>query len=163
MKRVGTVFTVLLIVAAPAVFGGDSGTASGRFATHTMSTDATDLPDGGRVEIAHYYQATFSDQEGFPLDNTSSDCVGMYVFSKTGAVASASGTCFGTDADGNMISLWWRHEQGGTASCPNMCGSWGYFDGTGKLKGISGGGTFNQTTLFPEGSTGTWKGSYSIP
>jgi hypothetical protein len=163
MKRVGNVVAILLIMAAPAVFGGDSGTATGRFATHTMSTDSTELPDGGRVDVAHYYQITFSDQAGHPLDNTNANCVGMYVFSMDGSVASASGTCFGADVGGNMTSFWWRLEEAGTASCPGMCGSWGYFDGTGKFKGITGSGTFRQTTMFPEGSTGTWKGSFSTP
>ncbi len=163
MKRVGTVFTVLLILVAPAVFGGDSGTATGRFATHTMSTDSTELPDGGRVDIVHYNQFAFSDQPGHPIDNTTADCVGRYLFSNDGDVEAASGICFATDAGGNMTSFWWRFEEAATANCPLMCGSWGYFDGTGKYKGVSGTGTWKQSSVFGDDGVGTWKGSFSTP
>jgi len=163
MKRVLFAAAILTIVATPAVFAGDSGSGSGRFATHNGSTEVTSLPDGGRVEVAHYHQTVFASQAGHPLDNTNADCVGMYVFSADGAPSSASGSCFGKDADGDGTSYWWRLDKAGTSDCPGLCGSWGYFDGTGKFKGISGNGTFKQSTIFPDGSTGTWKGSYSIP
>lgn len=160
MKTVAYVVAVVLMVSVPGAFGADAG--SGRFANHNMSTQSSDLPGGGRIDVVHYHQVTFADQPGHPLDNTIADCVGLYRFSKDDAVESASGSCFGRDADGDGTSFWWRLEAQGTADCPTMCGVWGYYAGSGKFDGISGGGTWQQTTVFPDAGTGTWQGTHSL-
>lgn len=160
MKRIACVVAALLMVSVSGAFGSDSG--SGRFATHNMATDSTDLPDGGRMDVVHYHQVTFADQPGHPLDNSTADCVGMYRFSKDGAIGSASGSCFGRDADGDGTSFWWRLDTQGTPDCAGMCGIWGYFAGYGKFAGISGGGAWQQTITFPDGGIGTWQGTVSM-
>ena len=162
MKRCGILCVVVMMAAVPGAFAQSTGDGGGRYATHTMSVDSTELPDGGRVEVSHFRQVVFADKAGNPLDGTNADCVGMNMFSKGGAVTSASGSCYISDASGNGASMWWRMDEAGTAGCPILCGSWGYFDGYGKFKGISGSGTWKQTSLFPDGSIGTWTGSYSL-
>jgi len=162
MKNCVLAFVIVMVAMVPAVFGQESGASSGRYATYTISADSTELPDGGRVDISHFRQIVFADQPGHPLDGTNADCVGMMLFAKGGAITSASGSCYVKDAAGNGASMWWRMDEAGTADCPAMCGSWGYFDGYGKFKGVSGSGTWKQTSLFPDGNMGTWKGSYSM-
>ena len=44
-----------------------------------------------------------------------------------------------------------------------MCGSWGYFAGTGRFKGLQGTGTWQRTNVIGDLSWGTWKNSYSMP
>ena len=161
MKRAVCVVAALLMITVSGAFAQESG--SGRYATNVMSTDSNDLPSGGSVDVVHYHQVTFADEIGHPLDNNMADCVGMYRFSADGAVVSASGTCFSTDADGDGSSFWWRLNEQGTSDCPGMCGVWGYYAGYGKFDGISGAGEWQQTTTFPDGSgSGTWKGTYSL-
>lgn len=160
MKRVACAMVLVLVITAPAVFGQDNG--SGRFGMHNMSTNSTDLPGGGRVDVVHYHQVVFADQPGHPLDNTAADCVGMYRFNAGGTIDSASGSCFTKDAEGDGSSFWWRFEKQGTSDCPGVCGTWGYYDGFGKFKGISGSGVWQQTTMFPDGGAGTWEGTYTL-
>ncbi len=68
-----------------------------------------------------------------------------------------------SDTQGDRMSFWWRQEEAGTESCPGACGSWGFFAGDGTYKGITGQGKWVQSALFPDGGSGTWEGTYSIP
>lgn len=162
MKRCGLVLAAAMLMMVPSVFGQGPGSDAGRYATHNISVDSTELPGGGHVDILHYHQVVFADDPASPLDGTSGDCVGMTMFAGSGAVTTASGSCYIKDAAGNGVSMWWRMDTAGTADCPMMCGSWGYFDGYGKFKGITGQGTWKQVNMFADGHTGTWTGSYSL-
>ena len=144
MKRCGILWCAVMLAVMSGGFAQASENGGGRYATYTISVDSTELPGGGHVEISHFYQVVFADDTGDPLDGTHADCVGMTMFASSGAATSASGSCYIKDASGNGISMWWRMDEGGTPACPNSCGSWGYFDGYGTFKGISGSGTWKR-------------------
>lgn len=162
MKRSGLVLVVVMAMVAPMAWSQETGESAGRYATYTISLDSSELPDGGRVDVSHFRQIVFSDAPGHPLDGTNADCVGMMIFTASGAITSASGSCYIKDVAGNGASMWWRMDEAATADCPMICGSWGYFDGYGAFKGISGSGTWKQTSLFADGNMGTWEGSFSL-
>ena len=150
------------------LLGGGTSTAfaqrsvEGRYATHTISQDQTEMPDGSMMVTTRYHQTAFADDQSHPLDNTSADCVSLLHVSGEGAVMSASGSCFVIDADGDRTSFGLRMDEGGTDDCPGQCRSWGFFAGTGKFEGIEGGGTWENKTSFANGDTGTWRGSYTM-
>lgn len=158
-----TCTTLMVLLAGPtALLAQQSSAVKGRYGTRTTASQTTQMPDGRTVEVNHYHQVTFADDASHPLNNQTADCIGQFLMSAEGNPVSASGSCYGKDADGDGVSYWWRMREAGTAACPNLCGSFGYFSGYGKFKGITGGGTWQVTAPFPEGSLGTWEGSYSI-
>ena len=136
--------------------------ASGRYATHNGQEVTQDLPGGGKVQISHYSQITFASDKSHPLDNVSSDCVGRFQMAANDALVSGDGMCTGVDTEGNSASFWWRVDKADTADCPGLCGSWGYFNGTGKFKGIEGAGTWVRDSMFHNGSSGTWRGTAKL-
>lgn len=156
---------VIVMIAGPAtsVLAQMSGSTSGRYATYTLSDDMQEMEDGSSVVLSHYHQTAFADDTSHPIDNTSSMCVGQFKMNADGGLDAGYGSCFSSDSDGNGASFWWRMTHGGTDDCPDICGEWGYFAGDGNFAGIEGEGTWMRTTLFPNGSTGTWEGHYSIP
>ncbi|NND70450.1 MAG: hypothetical protein HKN43_02620 [Rhodothermales bacterium] len=131
----------------------------GRYATHDGSQMVEQLPDGSSVMTSHYSQITFANDMNNLMDNMSGDCMGRFMISAEGVVGSASGTCVNDDGDGNTASFWWRMDKMNTADCADMCGSWGYYAGTGALKGINGNGTWERTKQFSNGSSGFWSGT----
>ncbi len=162
IHRLTLLFTVLLVATAVSVAAQTTGSTTGRYVTNTITEDVQGLPDGSSVILSHYHQNAFAEDTSHPIDNTSATCVGLIKLNADGSPKSGNGSCFSTDADGDGASFWWRQTAGGTASCPDICGEWGYFDGDGKFAGIKGTGTWQRTTLFPDGSSGTWTGSYTL-
>ena len=146
-----------------AVSAAESGSSKGHYANHSTSLETVELAGGGSIEVNHFKQFTFADDPSHPIHNSSQDCVGVSRLDADGNIISASGSCFGSKGEGDSVSWWWRQEEAGTESCPIQCGTWGYFDGSGAHKGISGTGTWVNTVMFADGNTGTWEGSYSIP
>jgi hypothetical protein len=153
---------ILLLGAPTALVAQQSGTATGRFGTRNISTQTTELPDGRSIDVNHYHQVTFADDPDHPLNNQTADCVGQFLMSADGNPVAASGSCYGKDVDGDGASFWWRMDTAGTADCPTLCGSFGYFAGFGKFAGITGTGTWRVTAPFEEGNLGVWEGSYSM-
>jgi len=159
--RTSTLFTALLLMAAvPVVSLGQ--TADGRYATHNGHEMSEEMPDGSTVQMQHYTQITFANDRSHPMDNVSSDCMGRFHIAADGGLISAGGTCTGSDAEGNSSTFWWRADKVMTDDCADLCGSWGYFNGTGKFKGIQGGGTWIRSTQFANGSSGTWEGKATL-
>lgn len=163
MIRCISYLTVALCIPLTA-YAQMSDSATGRYTTFPISQDMEDLPDGTTIVNSYYHQAAFADKPGHPIDNTTANCVGLFRLNEDGSVASASGSCFSMSADGDQASFWWRATDGGTTSCPDLCGVWGYFAGTGKLAGIAGEGTWTRAAVFADGSSvGKWTGSYKLP
>ena len=160
--RIPCFLVALLLLATMTAEAQMSGSSTGRYATHTLSDDVQQMPDGSTVILTHYYQITFADGD-HPIDNVSSSCVGKLKFAADGSPQWANGSCFNTNAEGDGSSFWWRMTEAGTANCSDICGEWGYFAGHGKFEGLAGTGTWQRTTLFSDGSTGTWQGSYTLP
>jgi hypothetical protein len=142
--------------------GSIADEVGGRYATHNSHEVTQELPDGTKVVVSHYSQISFASDPTHPLDNVSSDCVGRFHVSAEEAFISADGMCTSFNSEGETTSFWWRADKANTADCPDLCGSWGYFNGTGKYKGIEGSGTWVRNTLFHNGSSGTWKGTAKL-
>jgi hypothetical protein len=149
-----------LLLAIPAY--GLAQEASGRYATANGQEMTQELPDGSKIQISHYTQISFANDSNHPLDNMSSDCVGRFHMAANDTLVTGDGMCTGFDAQGNSATFWWRVDQANTSDCPDLCGSWGYFNGTGKFKGIEGSGTWARDTMFQNGSSGTWKGTAKL-
>lgn len=163
VKKTLVTALILSLGVSFAVSAAESGSGKGTWANHNTSVDKVELPGGGSILVQHTKQFHTAEQPDHPLDNTIADCVGVFRFDAGGNVTAASGSCFVSDSDGDRSSFWWRQEEGGTESCPVACGKWGYFAGDGKYAGISGTGTWAQTTVFTDGGSGTWESTYSIP
>lgn len=160
MNWVTGMITLAAMLAMPALAVAQETT--GRYATHDGASTVREMPDGSKVQVTHYSQISFAADKSHPLDNKSADCMGRFHISADGALLSGSGTCTSFDADGNTASFWWRIDKTDTSDCAGACGAWGYYAGTGKFKGIKGSGTFHRDTMFPNGSSGTWKGEATV-
>jgi hypothetical protein len=75
------------------------------------------------------------------------------------ALVSGDGICTGFDTEGESASFWSRVDKADTSDRPGLCGSWGYFNGTGKYDGIEGVVTRVRDSVFHNGSSGTWRGT----
>jgi hypothetical protein len=137
--------------------GASADDTTGYYTTHNVKMTETKLADGHRAVVFHYYQVGSSTQADDPFSNTESNCIGRIVLSKEGKLLSGNGYCFAQDASGNGGSWSWKMDEFGTAKCPDVCGTFGWIEGYGSLKGASGGGTWVRTHLFSEGSLGTYK------
>ena len=150
----------MLICATIQISAAQDG--QGRYATHNGTQMIEEMPDGTSIMTTHYTFISFANDESHLLDNVSADCMGRFNMSADGAMTSASGTCVNNDGEGNTSSFWWRMDEMNTADCTDMCGSWGYYAGTGEHAGIKGSGTWERTTQFPNGSSGHWTGNVSV-
>jgi hypothetical protein len=149
--------TALLVLSAAA----SAGDSTGFYTTHSGKSTETVLPDGHKIVVSHYYQLAKSDKADDPINGTESDCVGRFLLDGDGKMLSGSGSCFSDNTSGDGSFWWWKVDEIGTAKCPDTCGSFGYVDGFGRLKGVTGGGTWVRTDLTANGSIGTYKSKYS--
>ncbi len=149
--------TALLVLSAAA----SAGESTGYYTTHAGKSTETVLPDGHKLVVSQYYQLAKSDKADDPINGTESDCVGYFLLDRDGKMLSGSGSCFSHNTSGDGSSWWWKVDEIGTAKCPDACGSFGYVDGFGKLKGVTGSGTWVRTDLTANGSFGTYKSKYS--
>jgi len=154
---------LLLTVAAMACLSAtaSAGESVGYYTTHSGKSQETTLPNGHKIVVSHYYQLTKSEKEDDPISGMESDCVGQFLLNKDGNMIWGSGSCFSHNNQGDGSSWWWKVDETGTENCPDACGSFGYVDGFGKLKGVTGGGTWVRTDLLASGSIGTYKSKYS--
>lgn len=157
MRRTGLPVILAVLLAASA--GAYAADVSGHFANHDTQTMVTELPDGGKAVIFHYYELWIADTAEDPLGDAAGDCVGRMILDKEGAPTTGSGICFTRTTGGDGSTLWWKVDEAGTTRCKDICGSWGYIEGFGKYKGVTGSGTWIRTTLFSDGSLGSYKGT----
>lgn len=162
-KALGTC-AIVVFAGSLTVFAGDAGSGSGHFTNHFSDVMVAEMADGSMVQTLHYSNISMADDPHNPSANVAHDCVGQLRMNAKGEVTSGSGMCFGTAPDGHGFSHWWQVEEAGTADCPQLCGTWGYFGGYGRFAGLEGTGTWETTATFGESaSMGTWTNSYSMP
>jgi hypothetical protein len=137
-----------------------AGESTGYYTTTSGKEDVTTLPDGRMIVVSHYYQLSKSDKADDPINGMDSDCIGHFLIGKDGKMLSGSGSCVSHNGQGDGSSWWWKVDEMGTAKCPDACGSFGYVEGFGKLKGVTGGGTWVRTDVMARGSMGTYKLKY---
>jgi len=158
MKKPGVWLAAVALLAVSAT--ASAGESSGWYTTTDGKQDVTELPDGRKIVVSHYYQLSRSDNADDPINGMDSDCIGQFLIGKDGKMLSGSGSCFSHNGKGDGSSWWWKVDEMGTAKCPDACGSFGYVNGFGKLKGISGGGNWVRTDLMSRGSMGTYKSKF---
>ncbi len=155
--------TLALLAASSAA---SAAQATAHFYTHTISQTRTTLPNGNTSVLTRYYIHVVPDNADDPMGQRAGNCMGESIVAGDGKEIAASGICFTRDPAGNSVSHWWKMDEAGTAKCPHVCGHYGFLPGTGsgKFKGVTGGGTFVRTLAFgDEGSSGTARGTYKMP
>lgn len=164
LKRVVTAWIALIAVGSLTALAGDSSSGSGHFTNHISNVQVTEMPDGSMVQMMHYSNMSLADDPKHPSFNTANECVGELRINAAGVVSSGAGSCFAKAVDGHGFSYWWQVEKAGTADCPNLCGTWGYFGGYGRFEGLQGQGSWKVTASFEgTGDIGTWTNTYSMP
>ena len=78
---------------------------------------------------------------------------------KGGSLTHNGGDCVATDKDGDKAVLTWR-----CTDCPtSRSGTLELTSGTGKYKGISGRGVYQETAAQPGSGWSVWKGEWKLP
>ncbi len=114
-------------------------------------------PDGTMLQYAHQKGVVVATDPSVPLHLNAQDCVGATVVTAEGMVVQGHGSCFGTDASGDMWWIWYSTHSDGS-------GTWGFMGGTGKFEGIEGGGTTQSNPPTADGRLHiTWDGSWQMP
>lgn len=148
----------LLLLAAPAALAAQQTmSGEGVYGTRNFAAETTELPDGRTLTVNRFHQVTFAADKSHALHDLAGECVGQLLASSDGSPLTGSGFCYQRNVEGDGVSWWWRQDSGGTADCPNICGTFGFVDGFGKFEGISGEGTWQVTAGFEDGGLGAWQ------
>lgn len=161
--RTSILSAITLTLLAASAAAGAAG-ASGHYYNQLTSETKTTLPNGNTAILSHFSQITVTDNANDPMDHLAGSCSGQTIVSKEGKTLSSSGICFLKDTQGNSLTNWWKLDEDGTANCPDGCGNHGILSGTGKFKGLTGGGTWKRTYTFGDvASSGTFTQTSSKP
>ena len=134
---------------------GQKVTGSGQGFYVPKSAATYKLADGRSVQQAADGGYLTSAQPDNPLNMNSQDCDGTNVVSTDGKTGTGSGYCVNFDKDGDAAWMWWRGDLDG--------GTWGWIEGTGKFKGVDGGGTWKTKQRAPDGKfINTWEGTWQM-
>ena len=147
------VLVCLAVTTLPASADEMSGSGTNMFSPKVLQE--IELPDGTVASRLIFKGFMTDDTAGSPLSLASMHCSGTTIAGKDGSPISSGGTCDSVDKDGDMAFYWWRSE--------GMHGKWGFLGGTGKWKGVDGGGTYEQTHMWIDGKMGNdWKGTWTM-
>lgn len=159
----GIHFPLLIVLSLiPTVAVAQSGTQEGRYVNLNDAVVVTEAAGGGEWQQVDFRQATLSSDGEHPLDEILSDCRGVFHFEEGEEPTHASGTCMGSDPEGDRIAWSWQMTEVATQGCPGMCGTFSLFGGHGKYEGLTGEGTWQRDTVHPTGGFGTWQLEYSM-
>lgn len=146
----------LLITGALAVAPLAQAAEGGGTVTYvTTWTEKTMLP-GGRA-LQRYYQkgVVLMDKADGPFHLSAQDCSGSVAIGAGGKVENNAGSCSAVDKDGDS---WWLEYHTGAQG-----DTWTILGGTGKYKGMKGGGTTAELVDTADGRLViTWKGSWTM-
>jgi hypothetical protein len=132
---------------------GQKVTGSGQGFYVPKTTTTYKLADGRSVQQASSAGTLTAAQPDNALNMNSQDCDGTTVLSADGKTGTGSGYCVNFDKDGDAAWMWWRGDLTG--------GTWGFVDGTGKFKGVDGGGTWKTARQWPDGKfVNSWEGTW---
>jgi hypothetical protein len=149
---------VILLMAATASAQDE---VSGTYVTYGQEQTEMELPDGTSVSQGTYGEFAATNDPAHPFNNQMGTCMSRNVSSKSGGSVVSAGACALSIPDGSTIWSWWRQDKSGTADCPNSCGTWGVFQGTGVFKGVTGTGKWETVATYPDGSgVGVWDLKY---
>ena len=126
------------------------GKITGRSVMVATVLDTTKLANGTTVRHTHSKGFTVSNDPGSPFDGACEDVFLSDVLAADGTVVSSTASGDGVDRDGDA----WSFVSG------TQPGTWVYAGGTGKFKGIEGGGTYKLEKEWPDGrAIYSWEGT----
>lgn len=115
-----------------------------------ITVDSAKLANGMTVRHTNQKGFTTGNEPGNPFDGACQDCFFSDVLAADGSVVSSTAHCQGVDRDGDTWSVVTGAKEG----------TWVFVGGTGKFKGIEGGGTYKIDKEWPDGrALGSWEGS----
>lgn len=130
----------------------DNGTGS----YVTVSSSSVKQANGGTVVHETFKGIVLSNVPGSIINATSQTGSGTTFLDADGNLVLSMGYADGVDGDGDVFWIWWK-------TTPEKR-TWGYTGGTGKFKGIKGGGTTRLIAYFPgDRSAISWEGNVSVP
>jgi hypothetical protein len=142
-----------LLATVYGVQGGQKVTGSGYGFYVRKSRDTYKLGDDGRVNQESDTGYLTAAQPDNPLNMNSQNCSGTTITDADGKTGTGSGYCVSFDSDGDAAWTWFKGELDS--------GTWGFIDGTGKFKGVEGGGTWKTKQRSPDGKfINTWEGTW---
>ncbi len=119
------------------------------------ATNVFDLPKGGRVVEQVSSGFNLMGDTSDPLHMSSLDCDGTTEFDADGNIVQGGGFCTLTDKDHDAYWTWWAMDADG--------GTWGVFAGAGKYEGATGGGTWENSEVWPDGKVeNNWRGDINL-
>ncbi len=137
--------------------------SKGDYTVSTTWADTMAMEDGTTMIQSQFRQDLVVTEGMSPMKDTEPYCTATLLVSADGKPVMNTGACTAMDKDGNLYSYAFRMTSFGVGACEWACGEWRYIDGRGKLKGISGGGTWTATDDSQDGSGGgMWTGSYQV-
>jgi hypothetical protein len=156
MKLLSITLSLFLILATGvSTLSAQAADVEGGNALVQKVLSATPLADGTMLLSVRSTGFSWTMDDEAPIGNGSILCYGSSVVSAEGEQTSGSGMCRVLDDSGDLWNIWWT----GTTS-----GDWGITNGTGKYDGASGGGTWANTTDYPDGKQmNSWTGSITMP
>lgn len=141
--------------------GASASETAGTYMTFVRSATESQLPDGNRARVMHYYHAGTSEKADSPFAGKTSECVGRMIVSSAGKVVSGSGFCIAQDAAGNGGPWTWKVTEAGTQQCPEVCGTFKWAESLGNTKVVTASGAWRQTHASSAGGVGTYTLSYT--
>lgn len=158
MTRMTWIIGAALLTASTGALASET---AGTYMTFVRSVTDSQLPDGNRARVMHYYHAGTSDKADSPFAGKTSECVGRMIVSSAGKVVSGHGFCFAQDAAGNGGSWTWKVTEAGTQKCPEVCGTFKWAEGFGNTKVVTAAGAWRQTHAGAAGGVGTYTLTYT--
>lgn len=128
----------------------------GKVAYVILSSTEFQMPDGRTARRIHQRGTILAEDPASSIHKSSQDCFGTMIMSADGPPAPGYGYCDGVDTDGDLWTIWWKNESGGGSN-------WGFLGGTGKFKGVEGGGTTKTELQSPDGRMLiSWQGKWTL-
>ena len=144
--RAGTTLGLVLLAACTVALAADNHALF-----NSGDTKEFDLPDGGRVVEAAASGFSIMGDTSDPLHMSNHDCQGTTVFDAEGNTVQGGGFCTMADKDHEAVWIWYAEDTDG--------GTWGVIAGTGKYEGATGGGTWENGKVWPNGKIeNPWRG-----
>jgi hypothetical protein len=137
------------VLAGPALAGETE--YGGTFCSHSTTTMLQANPDMTAFELESWGIQT-PDSAFKPWANATNHCMGNIAVVQ--GKMSAHGECLWTDADGDTFIGSFLDE-------PGKPGAWAFLGGTGKWKGVAGGGTYQYVSSTKPRTDGTGEGCTS--
>ena len=141
-------FAAAVVLALPA-FGGEKVAGTNYFVGETKS-----FPTGEKTGYFINHSPGISRSTTGPLGTVPIDCHGAGYWDETGA--GANGICLAGGGDDTWTLSWERAK--GTND-----GTWKIISGKGKFAGMTGQGTYSNTTVSANRSISDWEGEVTLP